>query len=78
LHAQEHHYYIPVFIPYLKINLFVTRLLGKDNAKCSSILPCFIFYTLAAARPIDGSVLQFPWRPPSNVSVYAFSTPRIQ
>ena len=60
---------IPVFIPHLKINRFITRLLREDNAKCSSVLPGFVFYTFAAACPIDGSLLQFPWRAPSKVSV---------
>jgi len=56
LHPQEHHHDIPVFVPHLKVSSFATRLLGEDDAKRSSVFPGFIFYTLAAACPIDGSL----------------------
>jgi len=56
LHTQEHHHHIPIFLPNLKIIRSLGRLLREDDAKHGSVLLGFVFYSLATARPIDGSI----------------------
>jgi len=36
--------------------LELLRLCGENNAKCGSIFPAFIFYTLAAFCPKNGGL----------------------
>jgi hypothetical protein len=56
LHTQKHHDWLPILFPNNKIIVFF-RLLGKDDAKNSSVFPAFVFYPFAATSPVNGGFL---------------------
>jgi hypothetical protein len=57
LHTHEHHHDVPVIVPNLKIVAAFFLGLGQDNAQSLGIILRVILDALAAASPIDRSVL---------------------